>query len=56
MIFLDEMMYQGRHKYQTLLGVEPQTAAPEEFVREYKEKKYWEDITLGEHFDNWVAQ
>lgn len=29
---------------------------PQELVNEYKEKGYWEDITLGEHFDRWVAQ
>ena len=29
---------------------------PEELARIYKEKGYWEDVTLGEHFDRWVAQ
>lgn len=29
---------------------------PEEFVNVYKEKGYWEDVTLGEHFDRWVDQ
>jgi len=29
---------------------------PEEFVKEYKEKGYWEDIPLGDHFDQWVEK
>jgi len=29
---------------------------PDEFVKVYKEKGYWEDITIGEHFDRWVEQ
>jgi 2,3-dihydroxybenzoate-AMP ligase len=29
---------------------------PEEFVKEYKQKGYWEDLTLGEHFDQWVER
>ena len=29
---------------------------PEEFVRIYKDKGYWEDKTLGEHLDDWVAK
>ncbi len=29
---------------------------PDEFVKMYKEKGYWEDITLGEHLDRWVEQ
>lgn len=29
---------------------------PEEFVKVYKKKGYWEDITLGEHFDRWVEK
>ena len=29
---------------------------PEELVKVYKEKGYWESITLGEHFDNWVEK
>ena len=32
------------------------TPWPEEFVRLYKEKGYWEDITVGEHFDPLVRQ
>jgi non-ribosomal peptide synthetase component E (peptide arylation enzyme) len=30
--------------------LEGRTPWPEEFVKLYKEKRYWEDITLGEHF------
>ena len=29
---------------------------PEDFVKRYKEKGYWEDIPFGEHFDRWVHQ
>jgi 2,3-dihydroxybenzoate-AMP ligase len=29
---------------------------PDEFVKEYKEKGYWEDIPFGEHFDRWVEK
>jgi 2,3-dihydroxybenzoate-AMP ligase len=29
---------------------------PDELVKEYKEKGYWEDITFGEHFDEWVEK
>ena len=29
---------------------------PEEFVRLYKEKGYWEDKTLAEHLEEWVAK
>lgn len=27
---------------------------PEEWVKEYKQKGYWEGIPLGDHFDQWV--
>ena len=27
---------------------------PEEFVKLYTQKGYWEDIILGEHLDQWV--
>ena len=29
---------------------------PDDFVRLYKQKGYWEDKTLAEHFDEWVAR
>lgn len=29
---------------------------PDEFVNLYKEKGYWEDLTLAEHFDQWVER
>ncbi len=29
---------------------------PEEDVRRYKDAGYWEDITIGEHFDRWVSE
>ncbi|MBE9472543.1 MAG: AMP-binding protein, partial [Chloroflexi bacterium] len=31
-------------------------AWPEEFVKEYKEKGYWEDVTLGERVDEWCEK
>lgn len=27
---------------------------PEEFVKEYRQRGYWQDISLGDHFDQWV--
>ncbi len=29
---------------------------PQEFVRKYKKKGYWEGVTLGEAFDSWVKK
>jgi 2,3-dihydroxybenzoate-AMP ligase len=29
---------------------------PEELAKEYKQKGYWEDIPLGEHFDHWIER
>jgi len=29
---------------------------PKELVQAYKESGYWEDITFGEHFDQWVEK
>lgn len=29
---------------------------PDDFVRRYKEKGYWEDIPFGEHFNDWVQR
>lgn len=29
---------------------------PEEDVKKYKKKGYWEDLTFGEHLDQWVEQ